>query len=66
MIVTIALLHLIGACAPRVGPVTVSAVIAYESRGDPNAIGDNTTRRSYSPGSRARAEALASRPGCAR
>ena len=44
-----ALLELFLRCAPSVGAVTMSALVAYESGGNPYAIGDNTTRRSYAP-----------------
>jgi type IV secretion system protein VirB1 len=56
-----ALLQLFLRCAPNVGAVTMSALVAYESGGNPNAVGDNTTRRSYAPAGRAAAEALAIR-----
>ncbi len=61
MIVPVALAGLVAACAPRVGPVTMSAVIAYESAGRPYAIGDNTEHRSYFPSNASAAEALARR-----
>ncbi len=43
----IALAGLIARCAPEVGPVTMAAVVRYESGGRPFAIGDNTTRHAY-------------------
>jgi type IV secretion system protein VirB1 len=48
-------------CAPTVAPSTMVAIVQVESGGDPLAIGDNTTRRSYYPRDRATAEALARR-----
>ena len=39
----------------------MTAIVQVESGGDPLAIGDNTTRRSYHPRDRASAEALARR-----
>ena len=36
-------------CAPNVSPATTTAIITIESRGNPLAIGDNTTHKSYSP-----------------
>lgn len=39
----------------------MAAIVRVESGGDPLAIGDNTARRSYHPGNRASAEALARR-----
>ena len=56
-----ALAALIARCAPNVAPATMSAIVEVESGGDPLAIGDNTTRRSYHPRDRATAEALAGR-----
>ncbi|MBC5800208.1 MAG: lytic transglycosylase domain-containing protein [Candidatus Eremiobacteraeota bacterium] len=61
MIVPLALAHLIADCAPRVGPVTMNAVVMYESGGYRYAIGDNTVRRSYLPPDAASAETLARR-----
>jgi type IV secretion system protein VirB1 len=61
MIVPLVLSQLIARCAPTVGPVTMSAVVAYESGARPNAIGDNTERRSYEPASRSEAIRLAGR-----
>jgi len=58
---TFALTALIARCAPQVAPATMSAIVQVESGGDPLAIGDNTTRRSYHPRDRATAEALARR-----
>jgi len=61
MFVPHALLQLFLRCAPGVGARTMSALVAYESGGNPNAVGDNTMRRSYAPAGRAEAEALAVR-----
>lgn len=61
MIVPFALSILLARCAARVGPVTMSAVVLYESGGRPFAIGDNTARRAYFPARRAAAVALAQR-----
>lgn len=36
-------------CAPNVSPVTTTAIITIESKGNQFAIGDNTTHKSYSP-----------------
>jgi type IV secretion system protein VirB1 len=52
---------LMARCAPNVAPSTMAAIVRVESGGDPLAIGDNTTRRSYYPRDRATAEALARR-----
>jgi type IV secretion system protein VirB1 len=49
------------ACMPNIAPATLEAVIAVESRGDPLAIFDNTTRRSWHPLDQAEAIALARR-----
>jgi type IV secretion system protein VirB1 len=49
VLVPFALAGLFAHCAPAVGPVTMSAIVAYESGARPNAIGDNTARRSYDP-----------------
>lgn len=51
----------IARCAPNVGPKTIAAIVRVESAGDPLAIGDNTAMKSYHPGNRATAEALALR-----
>jgi len=59
MLVPLALSNVFARCAPGVGPVTMSAIVAYESGGRPYAIGDNTARRSYFPDDRATAEVLA-------
>ena len=56
-----ALAQLLARCAPDVGPVTMSAIVVHESGGRPNAIGDNTARRSYDAADRAMATALAVR-----
>jgi type IV secretion system protein VirB1 len=57
----LALAALIRHCAPAVAPSTMAAIVRVESGGDPLAIGDNTTRRSYYPRDRASAESLARR-----
>jgi type IV secretion system protein VirB1 len=57
----LALAALIRHCAPAVAPSTMAAIVQVESGGDPLAIGDNTTRRSYYPRDRATAELLARR-----
>jgi type IV secretion system protein VirB1 len=57
----LALAALVARCAPTVAPSTMAAIVQVESGGDPIAIGDNTTRRSYYPRDRATAEALARR-----
>jgi len=59
VIVPFALAHLIATCAPRVGPVTMNAIVVYESGGRRYAIGDNTARRSYFPPDAPSAEARA-------
>jgi type IV secretion system protein VirB1 len=57
----LALSALIRHCAPTVAPSTMTAIVQVESGGDPLAISDNTTRRSYYPHDRASAESLALR-----
>jgi type IV secretion system protein VirB1 len=57
----LALAALIRHCAPAVAPSTMAAIVQVESGGNPLAIGDNTTRRSYYPHDRAAAERLARR-----
>jgi type IV secretion system protein VirB1 len=57
----LALAALVRHCAPAVAPSTMTAIVQVESGGDPLAIGDNTTRRSYYPRDRSSAEALARR-----
>lgn len=52
---------LVARCAPNVGPVTMSAIVAYESGARPFAIGDNTAHRSYFPAKYPAAVALADR-----
>ncbi len=50
MIVPVALAHLIATCAPRVGPVTMNAIIVYESGGAARTRSATTrSRRSYFP-----------------
>jgi type IV secretion system protein VirB1 len=56
-----ALAALVVHCAPMVAPSTMLAIIQVESSGNPLAIGDNTTSRSYYPRNRPTAEALAVR-----
>ena len=43
----LALAALIRHCAPAVAPSTMTAIVRVESGGNPFAVGDNTTRRSY-------------------
>ena len=57
----LALAALIRHCAPAVAPSTMAAIVRVESGGNPLAIGDNTTKRSYYPRDRATAERLARR-----
>ena len=57
----LALAALIRHCAPAVAPSTMAAIVQVESGGNPLAIGDNTTRRSYYPRDRETAERLARR-----
>jgi type IV secretion system protein VirB1 len=61
MLVSFTLNALMHACAPSIGPRTLAAIVAYESGGRPEAIGDNTTRRAYFPANPADAESLARR-----
>jgi type IV secretion system protein VirB1 len=61
MLHALALTALMAHCAPTVAPSTMAAIVQVESGGDPLAIGDNTTRRSYYPRDRATAERLARR-----
>ena len=46
-------------CGPAVHPITTKAIIRVESGGNPYAIGDNTTRHSYSPKSKQEAIEIA-------
>ena len=46
-------------CAPAVSPVTMAALVAQESGGDPYALDDDSTRIVYHPGSYAGAARLA-------
>lgn len=57
----LALTALMAHCAPTVAPSTMTAIVQVESSGNPLAIGDNTTGRSYYPHDRAAAERLARR-----
>ena len=52
---------LLATCAPLVDPVTMSAVVQHESGGNPLAIHDNATSKSYLPKSLNDAVALAKR-----
>ena len=61
MLIPTVLSNLLSACAPSVGTVTMTALVAYESGARPYAIGDNTARTSYLPGSISEAERLAQR-----
>lgn len=49
------------ACAANIAPATLAAIVAVESRGDPLAIDDDTTRRAWHPQDRDRAIALVAR-----
>jgi type IV secretion system protein VirB1 len=51
----------IARCAPNVGLRTMAAIVQVESSGDPLAIADNTTMRSYHMREQAEAEELARR-----
>ncbi len=57
----VAALQLATSCAPSVAPDTLLSVVGAESAFDTLAVGDNTDRQSYHPGSLADAVALASR-----
>lgn len=59
MLAAYALASVLARCAPAVGRVTMSAVVAYESGDQPYAIGDNTARRAYFPSARQDAIRLA-------
>ena len=59
MFVSLSLWQLLSTCAPRVAPMTMSALVAYESGANPYAIDDDTTGRAYFPRNRAAAEQLA-------
>lgn len=50
---------LLSECAPAIAPVTLAAVVQQESGGNPLALHDNTTGRSYRPASHADAAQLA-------
>jgi type IV secretion system protein VirB1 len=56
----VALAGLIAQCAPSVAPSTMAAIVQVESGGNPFAIDDDTTRRSYYPRNRQSAAMLAS------
>lgn len=47
-------------CGPAVFPATTRAIIQVESGGNPLAIGDNFLKKSFAPGTKAEAIALAS------
>lgn len=51
-------IELIALCAPAVAPVTMAAIVQQESAGNPLALHDNTTGRSYQPRSAQAAAAL--------
>jgi type IV secretion system protein VirB1 len=55
MIEHIALALLLERCAPSVAPSTMAAIISVESAGNPLAIHDNTSGRSFAPADRATA-----------
>ncbi|HXM06353.1 MAG TPA: lytic transglycosylase domain-containing protein [Candidatus Acidoferrum sp.] len=57
----VALAGLIAQCAPSVAASTMAAIVPVESGGNPFAIDDDTTRRSYYPRDRRNAEVLANR-----
>ena len=57
--VPVALWQLLTTCAPRVAPLTMSALVAYESGARPYAIDYDSAGRAYFPRSRADAERLA-------
>jgi type IV secretion system protein VirB1 len=59
VIVDHALALLLARCAPDVGPLTMTSLVAYESGARPYAIGDNTARRSYFPSTKERAKLVA-------
>ena len=59
MLATVALGTLMAACAPNVSPDTLSAIVGVESGGNPLALHDNTTARSYAPPDKQRAVAIA-------
>jgi len=46
-------------CAPAIAPVTMAAIVQQESGGNPLALHDNTTGKSYRPGSVADAARIA-------
>jgi type IV secretion system protein VirB1 len=49
VLLPVALLTLMRTCAPSIGPLTMGAIVVYESGARPYAIGDNATHRSYDP-----------------
>ncbi len=59
MLVSLAFHELMRTCAPSIGPRTLAAIVAFESAGRPEAIGDNSARRAYFPADAASAERLA-------
>ena len=50
MLAVVALSHLLASCAPTIAPRTMAAVVRVESGGDPLALHDNTSGRSFAPG----------------
>ena len=56
-----ALAALLRTCAPSVGPLTMSALVVFESGARPYAIRDNATRRSYLPKTQSAALRLATK-----
>lgn len=52
-------LLLLDQCAPAIAPVTMAAIVQQESAGNPLALHDNTTGRSYRPASAADAARIA-------
>jgi type IV secretion system protein VirB1 len=58
MIAPLTFAALLSSCAPSVSVDTMRAIVAVESGGNPYAIHDNSTRRSYFPRSRTEAEGL--------
>lgn len=60
MLSIFALTALLNSCAPMVAPHTMESVITVESGGQSNAIGDNTSGRSYFPSTKSEAISIAS------
>lgn len=61
LLVPLALAAVVARCAPQIGPLTMSAIVTYESGAHPYAIGDNSRHRAYFPTNRGAAETLATR-----